>query len=67
MKVFISWSGDRSKYIAETLQEWLRRVLQATEPWISTQIDKGLVWDVHIHRFLIHSIGFHTIYRDLPW
>jgi hypothetical protein len=55
MKVFISWSGDRSKHIAETFQEWLRRVLQATEPWISTHIDKGLVWDNEISKNLNES------------
>lgn len=41
MKVFLSWSGKRSKFIAEALSNWLEQVLQAAEPWISTGIEKG--------------------------
>lgn len=37
MKVFISWSGDRSKKMAEALGDWLPDVIQAVVPWISTQ------------------------------
>ncbi|SRR5579862_2089609 len=45
MKIFISWSGDRSKQIAVALNKWIKMVLQATEPWISTNdIDGGSVW-----------------------
>src|SRR5437762_13662094 len=45
MKVFISWSGDLSKAVAEILKSWLKCVLQATEPFLSTEdIDKGSLW-----------------------
>lgn len=45
MKVFLSWSGDRSKQVATLLDEWLRCVLQAIRPWISTKdIDRGALW-----------------------
>ncbi|WP_336346847.1 hypothetical protein [Pseudomonas monsensis] len=45
MKIFVSWSGGRSMAVAEMLSEWIKCVLQASEPWISTQhIDKGAVW-----------------------
>jgi hypothetical protein len=37
MKVFLSWSGDRSKAMAEFLQNWLPDVIQAVEPWISSR------------------------------
>lgn len=37
MKVFISWSGDRSKAIAEELRDWLPIIVQSLEPFISTQ------------------------------
>lgn len=44
MLVFISWSGPRSKFIAEALEVWLAQVIQAAEPWISQDIDKGSRW-----------------------
>ncbi len=45
MKVFISWSGDRSKAVAEILDEWLQCVLQAIDPWMSSKdIDRGSLW-----------------------
>ncbi|NED11288.1 toll/interleukin-1 receptor domain-containing protein [Streptomyces sp. SID9124] len=37
MKVFLSWSGDRSKAMAEFLQNWLPDVIQAIDPWISSR------------------------------
>jgi len=45
MKVFLSWSGQRCKAIAEALYEWLPNVIQTVEPWISSEdIDKGEAW-----------------------
>lgn len=45
MKVFVSWSGQRSKAVAELLSDWIKCVLQASQPWISTRdIDKGAIW-----------------------
>jgi hypothetical protein len=41
MKVFISWSEERSKKMAEFFFEWLPQVIQAIEPWISKDIAKG--------------------------
>src|SRR5947207_2504536 len=37
MKIFISWSGPRSRYIADLLRHWLPKVLQATKPWMSEE------------------------------
>lgn len=45
MKVFLSWAGERSKHIAQTLYTWLPQVIQTLEPWMSTRIDKGDSWD----------------------
>jgi hypothetical protein len=40
--LFISWSGARSKAIAETLREWLPTVIQTAKPFMSdTDIEKG--------------------------
>lgn len=45
MKVFISWSGNRSRAAAELLSDWIKCVLQATRPWLSTRdIDRGALW-----------------------
>jgi len=35
MKVFISWSGERSQALALALREWLPLVLHYVEPWLS--------------------------------
>lgn len=45
MKVFISWSGSRSRIAAEALRGWLPSVLQALEPWLSSaDITAGSRW-----------------------
>lgn len=45
MKIFISWSGQRSKVVAELFSDWLKCVIQASQPWISTRdIDRGAIW-----------------------
>jgi hypothetical protein len=44
MKVFISWSGERSNYVARILYEWIPNVIQNVRPWISEEIPKGVRW-----------------------
>lgn len=45
MKIFLSWSGDRSKAVAELFNDWLRCVIQAAKPWVSSRdIDRGALW-----------------------
>jgi hypothetical protein len=49
MKVFISWSGERSRKVAELLDDWLQCVIQAAEPWMSSKdIDRGALWFTEI-------------------
>lgn len=45
MKVFISWSGERSKELANALRDWLPCVLQYVEPFVSDKdIAAGERW-----------------------
>ncbi|KXB59407.1 hypothetical protein HMPREF3180_02349 [Leptotrichia wadei] len=37
MKIFLSWSGEPSKSIAEKFKNWLPNVLQYVEPYFSQQ------------------------------
>jgi hypothetical protein len=53
MKVFMSWSGQRSKAAAELLHDWIKCVVQASRPWISTRgIGRGSVWFSEINNEL---------------
>ena len=42
MKVFLSWSGEASLAMAAQLKSWLPKVIQALQPWISSE-DMGRV------------------------
>jgi hypothetical protein len=45
MKVFISWSGERSQILAQALRDWLPMVLHFAEPWLShSDIEAGDRW-----------------------
>lgn len=45
MKVFISWSRDLSLEVATKLRTWLRGVIQALDPWMSSEdIPAGKIW-----------------------
>lgn len=48
MLIFLSWSGKKSKAVAEALKDWLVKVVQAVEPWISSDIEKGTRWNAEM-------------------
>jgi hypothetical protein len=72
MKVFMSWSGDRSKAAAELLHDWVKCVTQAARPWISTRgIGRGSVWFNEINNELKDtSVGIICLThqnKSAPW
>jgi hypothetical protein len=72
MKVFISWSGDRSKQLAEAIHWWLPHVLQFAKPYFSpSDIDKGKRWSDDISKELGQSqIGIIVMTEEnltSPW
>lgn len=53
MKVFISWSGERSEALAKALREWLPLVLHYATPWLSqSDIQAGERWSIEIAKEL---------------
>lgn len=58
-RVFLSWSGRKSKAVAQALRHWLPTVLPGIEPWMSEHdIQSGEAW---FHRLLeelaAHDVG----------
>lgn len=53
MKVFISWSGNKSQEVAKILKQWIPCVIQSVEPYFSSaDIDKGARWSTDIAKEL---------------
>ncbi len=72
MKVFISWSGDTSHKVAKCFRDWLPNVIQAIEPYVSSEdIDKGARWSKDIAQELSDSsYGILCLTKDnihAPW
>jgi hypothetical protein len=72
MKIFISWSGERSRAVAEALRDWLPSVIQALKPWISSEdIAKGKIWWLEIIQQLEEAqVGIVCLTREnftAPW
>ena len=72
MKVFISWSGEKSHRVAVCLRDWLPNVIQSVVPYVSSEdIDKGARWSIDISSELDQSFfGIICITKanlDAPW
>lgn len=49
MKVFLTWSGLRSRELALFLRTWLKDVIHLVDPWVSDRdIPAGVVWSSEI-------------------
>jgi hypothetical protein len=56
MKVFLSWSGEKSRLVAAALRDWLPDLLQSVAPWMSQRdIDAGGRWSPEIQAQLEQS------------
>lgn len=72
MKVFISWSGEKSKAVGTLLKDFISMVIQAVNPIISTHdIREGSVWYNEIHGHLgdecIGVLCLTQENKDNPW
>ena len=72
MKVFMSWSGQRSKLTAELLHDWIKCVIQAAQPWISSKgIERGALWFSEINNELkdtaVGVICLTQENKNAPW
>jgi len=53
VRVFISWSGEPSRSIAQALRDWLPSVVQHIEPWMSDEeIKSGTRWTDEVMKAL---------------
>ncbi len=71
-KVFLSWSGDLSRQLAEELRSWLPGVLQFVRPYFTPDdVEKGAKWNSEISKELEESdVGILCLTRnnlDKPW
>lgn len=72
LKVFISWSGERSLAVAQALKAWLPDVVRNTETWLSKEdLRKGLQWLPELNKHLADT-GFGLVVltadnKDAPW
>ena len=72
MKIFISWSGERSEALAKALRDWLPLVLHYVSPWLSqSDIKAGDRWSIEIAKELENcNFGIICITREnlnAPW
>lgn len=72
MKVFLSWSGERSRQLAMALRDWFPMVLQHVHVWMSERdIPAGERWATEIGRELeASSYGIICLTREnlhAPW
>lgn len=72
MKVFLSWSGEKSHKVALIFRDWFPSVIQSLEPYVSSEdIDKGTRWSTDIAKELEDStFGILCVTKEnltAPW
>lgn len=72
MKVFISWSGNKSHKVGLVFRDWLPSVIQSIIPYVSSEdIDKGARWSTDIAAELADStFGILCVTKEnleAPW
>jgi hypothetical protein len=72
MRVFISWSGEPSRSVAQALRDWPPIVVQQVEPWMSDEdIESGGRWNDQIAAELEQAdygiICLTSTNLDRPW
>jgi len=72
MKLFLSWSGDKSHKVALVFRDWFPSVIQSLEPYVSSEdIDKGTRWSTDIAKELENSsFGILCVTKEnltAPW
>lgn len=72
MKVFIGWSGERSKTMAQALHDWIPLILHNVDPWVSeADIEAGERWGEVVAKELADStFGIICVTREnvnSPW
>ena len=72
MKIFLSWSGDLSRELAEALRDWFPAVIQSVRPFFTpNDIEKGARWSKDIaHELEQSSFGIFCITKQnlvKPW
>lgn len=72
MKVFLSWSGNKSHRVALVFRDWLPSVIQSVTPYVSSEdIDKGARWSTDIaHELEDSNFGILCVTKENlnePW
>lgn len=71
LRIFLGWSGDRSRLLAEALADALPNMLQTCAPWMSTDIPKGERWsDAVGERLADYNVGLICVTPEnvnSPW
>ena len=71
MKVFLSWSEERSQQVATALNGWLPQIIQSVVPFMSATMDAGVRWNEVVEQELdTHSLGVLCVTSEnvaRPW